>query len=182
MNSVRIAGIQPSTTPRAAPWRPCAGRVERRIRPGAARRCPEARHGRTGDARLKRTEAEWSYRHSRRAKVSGLISIYAREGATLAGYDKVRLRGVDGHSVATGGSRRSRVRGSSRATSPASRTAWRRSCATSSAASSPAAVMRWPTGRAPACWSSTRRSSTSTSMPRRHGRLAGPAPRCRWAR
>jgi len=48
-----------------------------------------------GDARLKRTEAEWSHDGLRRAKVSGLDLVYAREGATLAGYDKVWLRGVD---------------------------------------------------------------------------------------
>lgn len=48
-----------------------------------------------GDARLKRTEAEWSHDGLRRAKVPGLDLVYAREGATLAGYDKVWLRGVD---------------------------------------------------------------------------------------
>ncbi|MCC6172177.1 MAG: DUF3313 family protein [Gammaproteobacteria bacterium] len=48
-----------------------------------------------GDARLKRTEAEWSHDGLRRAEIRGLDLVYLREGASLAGYRQVWLKSVE---------------------------------------------------------------------------------------
>lgn len=48
-----------------------------------------------GDSRLRRAAAEWSHDGLRRTQVPGLDLVYVREGASLAGYDKVWLRSVD---------------------------------------------------------------------------------------